>query len=1057
MPSVVVDSVVVTGGWDPSALERGLQASNQRLQQFVQQAANTRIGIQIEIGGSGGQAALEQIAASIGRLEATLTAAATPANSFFGDMVQGAQEALAEFAPLESRAATLARLLADLPSPQIDTQPAVSAIDTLIERQQLALRTATTLQGVLNQPIKAPPSLPTGVTLLGSQDVTRVRQIGEEAARAQRQLAGLKDVMLQQGQAARIAAGSNLAAAEALATFGRQQALVNGQVATSASTATRGLNLMRGAAVGLATQALGSTGAVGSLAAGLLFLAEIPNPVIIGIAGVIIAIQAIEGPARKAREETDKLIESLRQASRGRLPAFDQMALQINEVQKAAEAATQRIVALQVQSAVQGTGGGLIFGDQIKEEIERVKALQAELQKLIPLQQQLQAQAQSGAGTALIAQLGLQVATFGLAPEAARKYGLALQEGMTQAQRAAAGVLLDILAGLERQKKALEDAAKAREELLKGTNLPDVGEGLTKAVEALDAALAKPHKVGVFLDTGDVDSQLVGILAEIQKRQREVAAKAFGNIPLPKVDIDANFDRATASVEGVQDALLGAIAASNRFGAAAVKNANDARTAQEKLNDSIHDVTIGLDAIVGASRNVGLIGDEAANAIGSVLSLGDAIGSVIEKASAGNIAGLIGAGIGVLGSLFGKSATQQEHDRILQQNNERLRELSVSLSKTQGVGAAETAKQAAQALSVIPGIEVAGNPIDIIRAAGEARLQEGLARAGLSLEEFEQIIKQQTGLDVLDSKGHLVAETLADAVAGLQAIVDASTHFATGISDQQRQLETAARLGLSGFSPDTQVSRLEITRQIELENLTLDPELERRIQGLSLATEEGRQAFFEFQEMLFQMAKNGQLTAEQLGKFGSVDELLGPINDAADGVNAFKDATEAAAQRLGDLNIPAGFRRNALIFANASPGPAVAPITGPAVPVPPPSFHPVILPLPDNVQVVLDAIATKTPPDLLTATSAGAQRIVDALHGITSTLQATQVPPLETAATLGTTSGQAAQGPTVINLGPVTITQQPGESGEDLLDRLERRLERLGVLRTGNNQAFGPF
>jgi hypothetical protein len=42
-----------------------------------------------------------------------------------------------------------------------------------------------------------------------------------------------------------------------------------------------------------------------------------------------------------------------------------------------------------------------------------------------------------------------------------------------------------------------------------------------------------------------------------------------------------------------------------------------------------------------------------------------------------------------------------EHDRLIQQNNERLRELSVSLSKTQGVGAEQNAQKLAKTLDAI--------------------------------------------------------------------------------------------------------------------------------------------------------------------------------------------------------------------------------------------------------------------------------------------------------------------------------------------------------------------
>jgi hypothetical protein len=44
----------------------------------------------------------------------------------------------------------------------------------------------------------------------------------------------------------------------------------------------------------------------------------------------------------------------------------------------------------------------------------------------------------------------------------------------------------------------------------------------------------------------------------------------------------------------------------------------------------------------------------------------------------------------------------------------------------------------------------------------------------------------------------------------------------------------------------------------------------------------------------------------------------------------------------------------------------------------------------------------------------------------------------------------------VLTIGAINITQLPGESGEDLADRMIRRLERLGVLQTGSTTAFGP-
>jgi hypothetical protein len=70
--------------------------------------------------------------------------------------------------------------------------------------------------------------------------------------------------------------------------------------------------------------------------------------------------------------------------------------------------------------------------------------------------------------------------------------------------------------------------------------------------------------------------------------------------------------------------------------------------------------------------------------------------------------------------------------------------------------------------------------------------------------------------------------------------------------------------------------------------------------------------------MLFQLAVDGKLTAEQLGTFASVDELLGPINDAASGINALSEASHAAANELSI--VPKGFRSAVHSFEAQIPG-----------------------------------------------------------------------------------------------------------------------------------------
>lgn len=445
-------------------------------------------------------------------------------------------------------------------------------------------------------------------------------------------------------------------------------------------------------------------------------------------------------------------------------------------------------------------------------------------------------------------------------------------------------------------------------------------------------------------------------LIEHQRQQAQQAAQSDAGAFTVDTSVSAGFQRAEESVRGVEDALDDAFRASGKFGRGAVQAAEDTRTANERLADSLHGVVDGLGQILGAASNVGLIGDQAARSIDDVLRLGEAVAGVIANASAGNILGAVAAGINLVGGLTGPSQTELEHNRILEENNRRLEELNSTLGQNIGganvADAAEVAAVGAAARLSALQLPGAGGPQGLegqgvadeaarVRAITEADqiFQRALQEAGLSLEELAAIVKDQTGLDILDSKGHLVAGTLAQANAALQITIDQITHFGDSLDNRARVLETEDNLGIGPRAglPENQ-QRLERTRDIELEGLNLDPATEARIRALDLGTEAGRQAFLAFNQMLFEMAKNGQLTAEQLGKFKNVDELLGPINDAADGLKAFTDATNDATRQL--QGVPDFFNlAEAEFAARQAPLPTDRPNDGAALPTFPASVR----------------------------------------------------------------------------------------------------------------------
>jgi hypothetical protein len=206
-------------------------------------------------------------------------------------------------------------------------------------------------------------------------------------------------------------------------------------------------------------------------------------------------------------------------------------------------------------------------------------------------------------------------------------------------------------------------------------------------------------------------------------------------------------------------------------------------------------------------------------------------------------------------------------------------------------------------------------------------------------------------------------------------------------------------------------------------------------------------------------------------------------------LDQLSQAALGATNWLGDLNVPPSFRRAALAFANSNFGPDLG--TTPPTAIPGGTIvnvqqTPVIAPLPADVQATLDRISQQTPGDLLgavdgvrqavstappgllaaleqvrSATADGSQRMLDLLNQVATAVAATQAPPTEAS---GTSSAATLSGrPSVsVTIGDIVV-HVSGEGkdaraiGTDVAEQIVRRLERLGVLQTGNSQAFGPF
>lgn len=694
---------------------------------------------------------------------------------------------------------------------------------------------------------------------------------------------------------------------------------------------SRAVNTARNSLVVLASQAVGTSSTLGQLAQSALLFAG-GSVAVIATAGAVLAVvtayDLLTGAARKSEAEIQKTVDAvrrLREGAGGPIAAAERS-------QAAVEKALERQRALLV--AESGAAGGVpdaltkSWQDRLQFAIapllghirdtqgeinaltlDHVTAAQAVAQALTDAanaQAEFQRQAQESRITALAEAPGLGTDTptsiRQRAIELDRLRGIIASQTASLTERNAATRQFNALVEgaqvpLDRQRRAALDIAAAQ-----ASAYHDVAQAFADAISVVQRAI---NSLG--------QDEFSKIIAKQKADAGSIAS--LGPISVGGGISDA-FGEAEASTRDLNDELEKAIAASGRFGRRVVTDANDGRKAHERLNDAIHDVTGGLDQIVGAARNVGLIGDEASQAIGAVLNLGDAIGNVIEKASTGNILGLIGAGIGFVGSLLGSDS---ESDRIRRENNRLLAQLNVNLEKTQGLGSAASAQDLAATLAASKVFQLQGTKGDI-RGQSTDALDAAIAAAGLSLDEFAKIINDTTGLEILDDHGRIIAKTLDQANEALKRYIETQTRFAATFEEQSQLADLRSRL-----AGESQAPADIFGRELNVADDFSDA-IKRAFAGVDLGSEAAvRTAVVD----LLDRFAAGQLTAEDLGL--SKDDFLKFLNDAGRFLDSFNTATQEATKALSDFNVPTGFRTAALAFGAADFGSPARPGDGASI------------------------------------------------------------------------------------------------------------------------------
>jgi hypothetical protein len=560
--------------------------------------------------------------------------------------------------------------------------------------------------------------------------------------------------------------------------------------------------------------------------------------------------------------------------------------------------------------------------------------------------------------------------------------------------------------------------------------------GLEQAAESL-GQLAQARQA-LRLSPEDFVLQVV---VEAETAQAEAQYKAFltrlhaAEGAKLQLQIDADFSGAQQSVNLIEqdfEEMDRNLSQTNATWRRFRQNVEDTRTPMDKLSDSIHDVVNAVGLAANAASALGAFGDEAEQQIGSVLRLGDALGDLAKNASTGNILGVIGAGIGAIGSIFGKSQTEKDLEEATRENTAAVRaataeqqlarsgrfegiggiaELQATIHDIQtAVAAAEAAALAAEQQRQQSGDarDIAGHQAVIPSDFGA--LVDAANAAGLTLDELEAVAERYNITLVKD--GVLVDGALEALAAKAGLAAQAAEGFGKTFEEQSALATLKSRLAGTDQDPAEQfresLEGLKGAGAEGIANLFGDPS------NLAAVRAQAQRLLQEFEAGTLPIKDLGHLTKDDFTRF---------LNQTADYLDSFGNSVQEATKALS--NVPDTFNLAAAEF-NAQ---AVA--APPAAPAPPPTLGPNIDPhalgdatldATDGLQALVAALDGATAPtanlsDQLTGAGDGLERFTALLAAMTGG------PAPEEPGTAGT-----SRAPTeVTGARPTTVIQWSGD------------------------------
>ena len=374
-------------------------------------------------------------------------------------------------------------------------------------------------------------------------------------------------------------------------------------------------------------------------------------------------------------------------------------------------------------------------------------------------------------------------------------------------------------------------------------------------------------------------------------------------------------------------------------------------------------------SVLQFGQAIGALGDDAARTLGAIIELTQGVSQLITSTeglgSLGNIvniASVVGAGLNLLGSIFGGGGGDEEAKRIaeesrkeaialretLETNNQRLIDLSFSLSEfanaiigfsgdfisgiRDALTLADVDAQIQEILQKIAearagGAQIPGFVLPLGQIFSEVRndILQSLRDSGLTIQDVERAASS-LGIEV----GELInfLNGAAQSTAEVNAAMEEAVQLQEALAD--RGLDTAfegfggqldlLQLKFELFDITNPIKQLEMIQEvlrdvgnIDLDNIEDDKVREALATLLTgdLTTPEGQKAMDDAIRTIYEAIASGALTFGDLGGLtlpqltdllqtfeGTLDDLIGTASDGSENVSAINRITTEQADRL---------------------------------------------------------------------------------------------------------------------------------------------------------------